>query len=350
MKEFTREDFFGEMSRLKEYDRKKERLAAARWNLIRLSHKPPALLDAVHSRLSGWSPEGAFAVSPRALFIFASDHGLMDEGQLMEAHARTGDVVRLLAQGRAPASLLAQGTQTDLIPVNLGLRDLDQPLEGVVHAPILAKGSFNPMKGDALPEEAMMTAIRLGMEMAAQAAERGFRLLMASAAAESSDLIALLVIAALTDRLPGDLSEKGPRLPDELFARQNQILEEALRLRQPDKYNAFDVLAKIGGLDLAAMTGFFAGAARFGIPVLLDGTASLASAMLLTRLLPETRPIFFASASPAEPAGELAFRALGLLPMIETPLPYGGGSGALMTLSLLDLAASLYQAFESFEN
>lgn len=344
MKLFTREDFYTETSKIPAPNRKKEGLAAARRDSAHGGYLPSGLLETLMIRLAGWSPGEGMETEPRAAFVFASDNAITEEGGLVDSLTpRTAEFLRQLAEGDTVVSRLARRTGTQLIPVNLGVAGMEGDLEGVVQAPVIPGGSRNFLLEDALTEEAMMTAVRLGMELAAQAASRGFRLLIGAEAAASSCLPATAMIAALTGRSVDELLAKGPALPDEVFSRRLHVLVQALENREADRYNAFDVLLKLGGLDIAALLGFYAGAAVYGIPLLLDGLTSLAAALTLVRLLPETKSLLLASQTPADPASELVIRELGLTPLLDTFLEYRGGAGALLILPLLDLAGALFE-------
>lgn len=344
MKSFTREDFYEQTKAIPAADRRKELRAAARRDSAHSGYLPSDLIEALMIRLAGWSPGEELETEPRAVFVFAADNAIAGEGGLMDSLApATVDLVQKLREGGAVVGRLARRTGTQLIPVNLGVAGLDKDLEGVVHAPVIPEGSRNFLLEDALTEEAMMTAVRLGMEFSAQAASRGFRLLIGAEAAASSCLSATAVIAALTGRPPDELLPKGPALPDEIFSRRLHVLTEALEKREPDRYNAFEVLRKVGGLDIAALVGFYAGAAVYGVPLLLDGQVTLAAALTVVRLLPETRTLFFASQTPADPGSERVIRELGLTPLLDTALDYPGGAGALFMLPLLDLARALFE-------
>ena len=342
MRTFSREEFYKETDKIPAPDRSKERAEASRRSLMRESDQGPGLLDVFMIRLAGLGADQGPSVKPRSLFVFGADSGIQEEGGLVDGLApSTAGRLLDLAQGRGPISQLAQATETQVIPVNLGCQGLDLSAEGIVHAPVMAQGARNFAQEEALTEASMMTAIRLGMEFAAQAANRGFKMLMAARASSTSPLSALAILSALTGRQPGEILEKGPDLPDEVFRRRIQVLTQALMDRAPQATNAFDVLAKLGSLEIAAMVGLYSGAAVYGIPLILDDGVTLAAALLTVRLLPESRHYFFASQAGDDPASELALRELGLTPFMDRAVSYGGGAAALFLLPNLDLSASL---------
>ena len=337
MKQYTKDMFREHTQILAAYDR-------ARHDALKQSlYSPLDLPSSLVARLSGWSQDDVISVRPRALFSFFSDHGIEDEGALTDGfQASTADTLRAVSEGSGKLSLLAEQTNTQLIPVNLGTRGIAEALPGVVHAPVMALGSNNVVNEDAMTSNAMMTAVRLGMEFATKAVSEGFKLLIATSHSPVADLSAVAVIAALSERFPEDLLERGA-LDNSLFQRRMEVLAKAFAARSVNRDDAFDVLEKLGGLDLAAMLGFYTGAALYGTPILLDGLTSLAAALLLTRLLPVPHELFFASHTRQDPASDIVFDELGITPVIEAPIRQSAGLGALFSLPVYDLSCALYK-------
>lgn len=339
MKQYTREMFQEETLKLTAYDKEKADKIKEGFGV---SFDLPSSLV---TRLSGWSKDDTVRVTPRAVFSFSSDHGIEEEGGLTDGFSlTTADMLRSLSKGTSELNILGQKTDTQVIPINLGTKGIEEALPGVVHAPVMAFGSLNFAHEDALTEASMMTAVRLGIEFSSEAASRGFRLLIAACNSSSVDLAAVSIIAALTGRQAEDLLERGPDIADGLFQRQLEVIAQAFAARAPYEEDAFDILKKFGGPDLAAMVGFYAGAAIYGVPILLDDRASLAAALLIRRLLPETRELFFASHTRTDPASDRVLFELGITPVIEAPIRQEAGIGALFALPVFDLATALFEA------
>ena len=123
----------------------------------------------------------------------------------------------------------------------------------------------------------------------------------------------------------------------------------ALAVNRPDPADPMDVLCKVGGLDIAAMTGFYLGCAFRKLPVLLDGAISCAAALCAVRLCPQAEKSLLASHRPAEPCGRLLLEALGLEPVLDAGLRLGEGTGAVAAMPLLDMALSVYGEMHTFD-
>ncbi len=349
MRTFSREDFFEATDSIASPNRERERRAKFRWNSLCKPIGSFGILETVVARLAGLAPGDELALKPRAVFVFSADNGIVAEGVSQAGQEVTAQVVRNIADGRATINILGRATDCVVIPVNLGVVELERDYPGVVHTPVMPHGTNNFLIEDAMSEEEMMIAVRVGMELSVKAASEGFKVLIAGEMGIGNTSAATAVLAALTGRPASDLTGRGAGLSDDGLERKIQVLTDALAARKVDRYNAFDVLKKVGGLDIAAMVGFYAGAAMTGTPVVLDGLISLVAALTLVRLVPEARSVLFASHLPAEKGGETALRELGNGPCLGLNIKHGEGAGALMLLPLLDLARAVYLESLTFD-
>ncbi|MFY9395121.1 MAG: nicotinate-nucleotide--dimethylbenzimidazole phosphoribosyltransferase [Saccharofermentanales bacterium] len=349
MRAFSREDFFDATHSIPSPNRERERRAKFRWNSLCKPIGSFGMLETTVTRLAGLSPGDELVVKPRAVFVFSADHGIVAEGVSQAGQEVTAQVVRNIADGRATINILGRETECLVIPVNVGVADLEHDYPGVVHTPVMPNGTNNFALKDAMSEEEMMMAVRIGMELALKAASEGFKILIAGEMGIGNTSAATAMLAALTGCPASDLTGRGAGLSDDGLQRKIQVLTDALAMREVDRYNAFDVLRKVGGLEIAAMVGFYAGAAMAGTPVILDGLISLVAAMTLVRLVPEARSVMFASHLPAEKGGETALRELGIGPCLGLNMKHGEGAGALLLLPLIDYARAVYLESQTFD-
>ena len=158
-----------------------------------------------------------------------------------------------------------------------------------------------------------------------------------------------VVAAALLGRSPEETVGRGAGLSDEGLVRKRRAVAAALAVNRPDPADPMDVLCKVGGLDIAAMTGFYLGCAFRKVPVLLDGAISCAAALCAVRLCPQAEKSLLASHRPAEPCGRLLLEALGREPVLDAGLRLGEGTGAVAAMPLLDMALSVYGEMHTFD-
>ena len=156
------------------------------------------------------------------------------------------------------------------------------------------------------------------------------------------------VACALLGRPAEDFTGRGAGLSDEGLARKVAAVRRALEVNRPDPADPLDVLAKVGGFDLAGLCGVFLGGAACRVPVLADGLISTAAALCAVRLCPGAAKAVFASHVSAEPAGRAVLDALGKKPLITAEMRLGEGTGAVASIPLWDMARAVYAESYSF--
>ena len=110
-----------------------------------------------------------------------------------------------------------------------------------------------------------------------------------------------------------------------------------------------ELLARLGGFEIAALVGAIEAAAERGVPVLLDGFITGAAALLAVRRNPSLLPFLLAAHRSAEPAHGMVLAALGLRPLLELDMRLGEGSGAVLAVSLLRAACAVMREVRTFE-
>ena len=151
--------------------------------------------------------------------------------------------------------------------------------------------------------------------------------------------------------LPAEaVTGRGAGLSDAGLARKIAAVRKAVEINRPDPRDPMDVLAKVGGFEIAGMTGAFLGGARYGMPVVLDGTICAAAALAAVRICPEAREFMLPSHIGHEPMAQAQMDALGMLPAIAADLALGEGTGGILLLPLLDLALRVYHGPHTFDS
>ena len=190
--------------------------------------------------------------------------------------------------------------------------------------------------------------ILAGVELVRAEAERGTRLLAAGEMGIGNTTTASALSSVLLGVDPERVTGRGAGLSDEGLRRKLGAIRRGIEVNRPDADDSLDVLAKLGGFDLAGLCGVFLGGALCRIPVLIDGFPSAAAALCAARLCPAAKKAMLASHVSAEPAGALLLRELGKEPLITAKLRLGEGSGAVAAMPLLDMALAVYRECYSF--
>jgi nicotinate-nucleotide--dimethylbenzimidazole phosphoribosyltransferase len=146
------------------------------------------------------------------------------------------------------------------------------------------------------------------------------------------------------------MTGRGAGLSDDALRRKIGVIEKAISVNKPEPEDAFEVLRRLGGFDIAGMVGIFLGGALCRVPIVIDGIISAVAALTAARLCPASRDIMLASHVSGEPASRLLLDALKLRPMINAEMRVGEGTGAVALLPLLDMALCVYHGSSSFSD
>lgn len=287
-------------------------------------------------------------IAKKAVIIMCADNGIVEEGISQSSQEVTTAVAELMARKQTAVGRMAEIIGADTIPVDIGINCMNS-IPGVVQRKI-KHGTQNFRKEPAMAEQEAIDAIASGIDMVFSCKEAGYKILGTGEMGIGNTTTSSAVAAALLQCKASKVTGRGAGLSDEGFLRKQQVISEAI-----EKYNlyhadALTVLATIGGLDIAGLTGLCIGGAIFHVPIVLDGLISMVSALLAERIVPGTREYLIPSHKGKEPAVEVLMKELGVEPVIDGRLALGEGTGAVMMFSLLDMALSIYRDRTTFED
>jgi nicotinate-nucleotide--dimethylbenzimidazole phosphoribosyltransferase len=204
--------------------------------------------------------------------------------------------------------------------------------------------------------EAAMTGAELGHALGAgrRAVERatkdGADLVILGEMGIGNTTAAAAVAAALLGTSPADLVGAGTGLDTQGVSRKARVIEGALARHGLDEARApLDVLACVGGLEIAALTGAIIAAAQTRLPVLIDGFIVSVAALAAVRINPSSAPWLIYSHRSLERGHRRVLEALAAEPILDLKLRLGEGSGAAVALPILRLACALHAQMATFE-
>ena len=312
--------------------------------------KPPGSLgglEEIAARLAGISGRLHNDISKRCVIIMAADNGVVDEGVSSAPQGVTYAQTINFTRGITGVAVLAKKFNADLIVVDVGINaDLDHPQ--VINRKI-RKGTDNIAKGRAMSREEAEAALLVGIETASQAVQQGYKLLGAGEMGIGNTTTAAAVLCGLTGILPKAAAGKGAGLSDQAYRRKIDVIHRALEQNRPDSTDPLDVIAAVGGFDIAAMAGVFIGAAVTQTPVVIDGFISIVAALAAAKICPGARDYMFASHASAEQGYAKAAEALGLTPCLNLNMRLGEGSGCPLMFAVMDAACAIMLEMGTFE-
>jgi nicotinate-nucleotide--dimethylbenzimidazole phosphoribosyltransferase len=286
-------------------------------------------------------------LSARAVIVMAADHGVAEEGVSAYPQEVTTQMVKNFLSGGAALNVLARQQGARIVVADLGTKEpvaLPQ-----VRDCRLGAGTANFTRGPAMSRATAARALEIGIGLAVELASEDVGLLAVGDMGIGNTTAASAVTAALTGQAAENVTGRGTGIDDGRLRLKVDVVERALAVNRPDPGDALDVLAKVGGFEIAGLAGAMLGAAARRVPVLLDGFITGAAALAAVALCPAVGDYLIASHRSVEPGHEIILRHLAQRPLLDLELRLGEGTGAVLAMSLAEAALRILREMATFE-
>ena len=321
-------------------------MADARRRQAQLAKPPGSLgrLEKLSVQLAGITGQVHNRMDKKHLLVFAADNGVVEEGVSSAPQSVTLMQTVNLTRAKTGASVLCKHFGCGITVCDVGVNaDISEPR--VLNRKI-AYGTRNIVQGPAMTreqaEQAILTGITLAMETEADVlgiGEMGIGNTTTSSA----------VLSVLLDADVETVTGRGGGITDESFQKKKAVIKTAIEINKPDKNDVVDVLAKVGGFDIAAMCGAFLGCAISHRPVVIDGFISAVAALCACRLCPDAVQYFIPSHASYEIGYKLSMDAMGMEPLFLLGMRLGEGSGCPLAFEVLSAACAVINDMATFE-
>jgi nicotinate-nucleotide--dimethylbenzimidazole phosphoribosyltransferase len=285
--------------------------------------------------------------APAAVAVFAGDHGVLAQGVTPWPKEVTAQMVANFLAGGAAINVFARQLGASVTVVDVGV-DADLPSAPGLRAAKVRRGTRDLAIEAALDPADVVAALDVGAGVAADLVGAGACALVTGDMGIGNTTPSAAVIAALTGRRAADVTGRGTGIDNATLARKVAAVESGLR-RVPEGAGPLDVLAEVGGLEIAAIAGFVVGGAAARVPVIVDGVIALAGAMAAAVLAPDALGYCDAGHRSTEPGASVALAHLGLEPVLDLGLRLGEGTGACLALPVLEVAARVLAEMATFD-
>jgi nicotinate-nucleotide--dimethylbenzimidazole phosphoribosyltransferase len=324
-------------------------MAAGRARQDTLTKPPGSLgrLEELSIQLAGITGQPRPRVERKVVIVMAGDHGVTAESVSAYPAEVTPQMVLNFARGGAAINVLARQAGARVVVVDVGVAaDLD-PQPGLELCKV-APGTQNLALGPAMTYEQTVRAIEVGLEIVEAEVAKGLDLIATGDMGIGNTTPSAAIVAALTGRPVAQVTGRGTGLDDAGLARKVAVIERALAVNRPDPRDPFDVLMKVGGLEIAGLVGVILGAAAHRLPVVVDGFISGAAALVAAELAPAVKPFLIAAHRSVEVGHRVVLEHLGLRPLLDLDLRLGEGTGAVLALHLVEAAARILNEMATF--
>ncbi|MFD6822389.1 nicotinate-nucleotide--dimethylbenzimidazole phosphoribosyltransferase [Streptomyces sp. NPDC060085] len=307
---------------------------------------PPGALGRLDD-LGEWLAAAQSAVPVRPIehprvVLFAGDHGIAALGVSARPAGTASTLVRSVLEGASPAAVLARRLGVPVRVIDMALEGDPEGLPAEVVRHRIRSGSGRIDVEDAMTLEEAEAAFRAGVALADEEADSGTDLVVLGDISVGGTTAAAVLVAALCGTDASVVTGRGGEAIDDLtWMRKCAAVRDALRRARPVLGDQLQLLATVGGADLAAMTGFLLQSAARKMPVILDGVVSAACALVGQRVAFRAPDWWLAGQNSGEPAQAKALDRMALEPLLDHGVTVGEGAGALLALPLVQAAAGL---------
>jgi nicotinate-nucleotide--dimethylbenzimidazole phosphoribosyltransferase len=326
-------------------------MRAAEARQLQLTKPPKALgrLETLSIQLAGIQGKPLPVIEDKAVAVMAADHGVTAEGVSAFPAEVTPAMVFNMAAGGAGINVLARHVGARVIVTDVGVNADLSGAEGV-RAKKIRMGTANMAQGPAMTREECVRAIETGIELVEEELAGGLDIIATGEVGIGNTTAASAVLAVLTGEPAAKVTGRGTGITMEALAAKIAVIERAIAVNRPDAADPIDVLAKVGGLEIAAMTGVFLGGAAHRVPVVMDGFLSAAAALAAVRLCHECVDFILPSHVSIEVGHQVVLEELGLTPLFDLQMRLGEGTGAALSMSIIEAAARILSEMATFES
>lgn len=282
---------------------------------------------------------GTPQVAKKAILVMCADHGVWHEGVAVSPQIVTAIQAANMTRHNTGVCVMAAQAGADVHVIDVGI-DAD-PIPGLIDMKV-ARSSGNIAQGPAMSAEQAQSVLMATIRYTRQLAEQGVTLFGVGELGMANTTPAAAMVSVLTDSEPEAVVGVGANLPQTQLGHKVEVVRRAIAVNQTNADDGLDVLTKVGGYDLLGMTGVMLGAASCGLPVVLDGFLSYASALAACRIAPGVKPYLIPSHFSAEKGARIALAHLELEPYLHMEMRLGEGSGAAMAMHIVESACAMY--------
>lgn len=336
------------LKRIEPIDETMCQAAREKWDQVGKPLRSLGRLEDMVIQLAGVTRNLNPKVDKKAVLIFCADNGVVEEGVTQTGSQVTAIVSENFTKGIATINSFAKVAGAKVFPIDIGIcKDMSQ-VQGMVHRKI-AFGTENMAKGPAMSREQCEQAILVGIHMVKELKEQGYQLFVTGEMGIGNTSTSSAMLSVLEHVPVSQVTGPGAGLSSEGICHKITVLQQAISVNHPKKDDIIDVMSKIGGYDICGIAGAFLGGAIYQVPVLVDGLISAVGANCAIRLAPLCKDYIFASHCSAEPAGQLALKAIGKEAYVHAGMCLGEGTGGLIGAKLFDFALAAYNEVADFE-
>ena len=317
-------------------------------------------LEEFAKRITGITRKDNPSLEKKAIFTFAADHGVAEEGVSAYPSEVTAQMVNNFLSGGAGINVLARHLGARVVVVDMGVKEDCHVVRFKEWTPRndtscqlkikkINYGTRNITRGPAMTKKEAIASILAGAEVFEEEHKKnGIDIIGIGEMGIGNTTAASSILAAITRARVEDVTGRGTGIDDKQLKNKIKVIKKALMLNQPDPANPIDVLTKVGGYEIGGLAGVVLMAAANKVPVVMDGFISTVSALIATQLAPLVKDYLFASHNSVEIGHKIALKAVGQRPMFDLEMRLGEGTGAALAINIIEAGVKILEQMASF--
>ena len=284
----------------------------------------------------------------KAIITMAGDHAVAREGFHNWPQAVTVQMIMNIATGGAGVNALANHSGIKVIPVDMGVMS-DLPTNcGIINKKV-GYGVKSIIREAAMTREEAISAIEAGIQLVLdEKKQNGLDVVGTGDMGIGNTTPSSAMCSVMTGVTVEEATGRGTGINDIQLQAKIKAIKEAITLHKPDKKDAIDVLYKLGGYEIAGIAGVCLGAAVTNTMVVVDGFISTAGAMVAGMLSPQAKAYMVSAHKSVEPGHTAMLQFLGLKPVLDLDFRLGEGTGAALTINLVEAAVAVISNMRTF--
>ena len=286
-------------------------------------------------------------IKGKAVLLMAGDHGVVEEGVSAAPQDVTAQLFYSYLNGGGGINVLTKHAGSKLICNDIGIYGHIEPPELMANR--IKNGTDNIAKGPAMTREEALRSLLIGAKIASEAIESGINILATGEVGIGNTTPSAALISVLTGCSVEEATGSGTGLKNDALKHKFNIIKKAIEINKPNLNDPIDILAKIGGLEIAAMVGAIIEAAYQNVPTVLDGIISSAAALVAAKFNPIAIEYMIPSHSSEEKGELIAMKYMGLEPRLFLNMRLGEGTGAALMFHMVEAAIKIADEMATFE-
>jgi nicotinate-nucleotide--dimethylbenzimidazole phosphoribosyltransferase len=312
--------------------------------------KPPeslGVLEDIAMQIAGITRQVIPELPRKAAILMAGDHGIVEEGVAPFPQEVTPQMVLNFVNGGAAMSVLTRHESAKLYVVDVGVASDLPDVPNIIKRKV-AYGTKNMAKGPAMTLEEAVAAIEVGIDIAEDVIKEGAGVIAIGEMGIGNTSPSTAIIATYSKLPVTQVVGRGTGNDDQRMKVKIAAIEKALEVNQPDPQKPLEVLAKVGGLEIAGLTGVILACAAHRTPVIIDGFISTAAAVIAGELAPLAKDYMLGSHLSEEPGHKVMLDFLGIEPMLMMRMRLGEGTGAALAMNVIDASLKILREMATF--